>query len=475
MGSGPERTHQDAAKPSYPEHVGDFDAVLWNIEKDPQLRNTIAAVFVLDRNPDRTHMFERQEHVSRTIPGFRHRLVTPPLRLATPRWVVDQDFDPSYHLRFIAAPEPRTIDTVLDYARQSMMSGLDKDRPLWTFTVVEGLEGGQAAVIIKLHHVLTDGVGGLGMLPLVVDLTPEQRDLGPLPPVPEGEAMTRGALARDALGTSTRRVTGFVRDKGGAAVRNAPGAVRHPIGTAKTAVRNVQALGRILTPATKTLSPIMRDRRGWARFATLEIDLAALRGAAKSHGATLNDAFVTAVANGFARYHEQHGAPVEQLRATVVVNTRGPDDPPYGNHVSGGSFVMNVGTDDVAAYMAQYHDLIARARDDVRQPLANAMGPVLNGFGPLVSGVMGSILKHSDFVTSNIAGIDVPLYMGGAEIAAMYGFGPGMGTPANITLLSYRGTAFIGLNIDAGAVPDVEVLVDCVHQGFDTVLALAAG
>ena len=85
------------------------------------------------------------------------------------RSVVVRDFDLSYHLQWIAAPEPKTLDTVFEFARQSSMSGLDTDRPLWGFTVVEGLDGGRAAVVVKLHHVLTDGVGGIAMLPSIVN------------------------------------------------------------------------------------------------------------------------------------------------------------------------------------------------------------------------------------------------------------------------------------------------------------------
>ena len=86
---------------------------------------------------------------------------------------------------------------------------------------------------------------------------------------------------------------------------------------------------------------------------------------------------------------------------------------------------------------------------------------------------MGAAMKHVDFAASNVVGVNVPVYLGGAEMLAMYGFGPNMGTAADITLVSYRDTAFIGCNVDAAAVPDVDVLVDCVGHGFDAVLALA--
>ena len=128
-----------------PHHMGDLDAMLWGIEKDPLLRQTITVVLILDRAPDREVLLDRLERGSRTLPSFRHRLVEAPLRLSTPRWIVDPNFDLSYHVRWIGAPGDGSLDGVLEFARQSAMSGLDRERPLWTITVVEGLKGGQAA------------------------------------------------------------------------------------------------------------------------------------------------------------------------------------------------------------------------------------------------------------------------------------------------------------------------------------------
>jgi WS/DGAT/MGAT family acyltransferase len=327
---------------------------------------------------------------------------------------------------------------------------------------------------MNVHHVLTDGVGGISMLPHIVDLARDPGDLGPMPRMPDEQVPTRRELAREALGVTGERFRRFVRTAGTDVLQVTSRAVRHPRDAANGAARNLQALRRITTPPGKALSPIMVERRGWARFAVLETELAPLRRAAKSRGFTVNDAFLAALANGFARYHERHGSPVEQLRVAVPVNTRRPGDPPYGSHVSGGVLAIPVGTDDPASYMAKYHDLIAVTREDITHPLAGTLVTVLNGFAPLIPELVGSTMKRCDFVASNVPGVDVPLYLGGSEMLALYGLGPRSGTAANVTLVSYRGTAFVGLNIDAAAVPDVNVLADCIQQGFDAVASLAS-
>ena len=229
-----------------------------------------------------------------------------------------------------------------------------------------------------------------------------------------------------------------------------------------------------MTPPSTRLSPIMVERRGWSRFATLDVDLEALKGAAKSCGATVNDAFLAAAGYGMASYHHKHGAPVERLRAAVAVNTRRPGDSPYGNHARGGSLVIPAGADDPATCMRACHDAVALLRDDVRQPLTGAVVMLMSLLGPFVTGFAGAIMKNCDFAVSNVPGVDIPLFLAGAEVLAIYGFGPTMGTAANIALVSYRDTAFIGCHVDAAAVPDVDMLVECLRLGFDAVLAVNA-
>ena len=109
-------------------------------------------------------------------------------------------------------------------------------------------------------------------------------------------------------------------------------------------------------------------------------------------------------------------------------------------------------------------------KTDRSLPFTNVLAGTLN---LLPRGYVGGMLKHIDFLASNVPGIPIPLYLAGAEVDAFYAFGPTIGAALNITLMSYCGTCFVGINIDTGAVPDPDVLMGCLQSGFDEVLAIA--
>jgi diacylglycerol O-acyltransferase len=453
-------------------HVNDVDAFTWLVERDPLLRSTICSVVVLDRLPEWAQLVARMDRVSRQVPGFRQRLTEAPLRrLTPPQWVVDADFDLSFHLRRVAVPSPGGLEAVLELARTNAMAGLDRDRPLWDLTVVEGIEGDRAAVVIKMHHVLSDGVGGMQIAALLFDLEREPRDLGPMPPPPVGTPPTTVDLVRDALSFNASRAARTVTHAARGALAGAAHAVRDPRAVLADVRETLRAAGRVNAPMPETLSPVMTGRHGWWQFDVLDAPVDDLRATAKRAACTVNDAFLAAVVAGLASYHERHGVTVPELRVTMPISLRAADDPIGGNHASAGRFTVPVGSPGTAidTRMADIHELVARARHDSTMPLSNLAG-VVNVLGPRYAGTM---LKHIDFLASNVPGIEVPVYLAGAEALAFYGFGPPMGAALNVTLLSYRETAFIGVNSDAAAVPDRDVLVDCLRAGLEEVLAAA--
>ena len=134
----------------------DTDAFTWYMERDPILRSTVVVVAWLASSPDWDVLVANVDRATRLVPMLRHRVLEPPARLATPRWTVDDRFDLTWHLRRIDSPAPHSPETVVALARNAAMTAFDRSYPLWEFTLVERLEGDRAALVMKLHHSLTD-------------------------------------------------------------------------------------------------------------------------------------------------------------------------------------------------------------------------------------------------------------------------------------------------------------------------------
>jgi diacylglycerol O-acyltransferase len=444
----------------------DSDAFSWYMEADPMLRSTVASVIVLDHQPDVDRLLERADRACRITPGFRHKVVQAPLRLANPRWVVDEEFDLAFHARRIAAPAPGSLTDVFEYACQTAMAGFDRARALWEFTLVEGLEGGRAAVVMKMHHALTDGIGGMEMAKNLFDLEPVAANLGPMPPVPEAERSSSGALVRDALGHNVQRAADIACHGLPTVLKTGTYAMRHPATALKGGIGTVGSVARTIRPINSTLSPVMQRRRLSWHYDALTVPLDALREAAHSAGMTLNDAFLAALAGGLLEYHDRHAATVRELRLTMPISIRRSDDPLGGNRITLMRFKVPVGLRDPHARMRRIHELCLEARHERATAYTNAIAGALN---VLPRSYVGGMLKHVDFVASNVPGIAVPVYLAGARVAEWYAFGPTIGAALNTTLVSYDGTCYVGVNVDTGAVPDPTAMLACLRDGFEEV------
>lgn len=447
-------------------HMRPSDAFAWYMERDPLLRSTVVVVGLVDRPPDMQLLRRRVERASRVATAFRDRLVHPPLRLARPRWVQVADLDLDWHVRHVAVPSPAGLDEVLDIARTAASSAFDPARPLWHLTVVDGLADGRAAFVMAFHHALTDGIGGIHLAAELFDLErdPSPRDEGPPVRVEdlEGWRLLRDTVAHDAgslLGGALRLPATVLRESVHAA--------RHPLDTLRTAA----SVARTVEPYFTTMSPVMRQRRLERSLHVLEVPLPDLRLAAKAHGGRLNDAFLAAVTGGLRRYHGLHGSQVDHLRVTLPISLRTEADPDGGNRITLMRFKVPAGTEHAGERLWATHHAVERVRGERSLPHTQGIAAMLTLLPP---GVVGSMLKHVDFLASDVPGVPVPIYLAGSLVESWYPFGPTIGAALNVTLMSYQDRCCIGVNIDRGAVPDPELLMTCLREGFDEVLALAS-
>ena len=453
--------------------MGEFminsDAFAWEMERDASLRSTVVSIILLDRSPDWDVVVDRFQRVSRMVPMFRERVVEslPP---TPPRWEVDRDFDIDYHMRRIVAPEPGTFDTVLEMARRAEMAEFDRARPLWEVTLVDGLTDGQAALLFKLHHSLADGIGAMQIAMILFDTSPEPEDRGPLPPEPEVEA--RGLL--DPVLYPLRYDAALAAKAARIAVSSGPAAMlraaRRPLASAREAVGMGASVYRMVRPINQTGSPLMKRRRLVRRLGVHQVPMPALREAAHLAGGTLNDAFLAGVTGGLRRYHTKHGVDIGNLHVTMPMSIRSKDDPVAGNRLTLMRFDLPVGVVDPAERIRQIHVRASAVRHEPSLPYTQE---IAGGLNLLPWWYLSFVLRHVDFLASDVPGIPMPVYLGGAAVTKQYPFGPTIGAGVNVTLMTYVDTCALGINVDTGAIPDYELFYDCLVAGFEEVLALA--
>ena len=459
--------------------MSDADALMWHLEADAVLRSTILSTWILDRKPDVERFAAKAERATQLIPRLRQRVVADPLGLAPPKWEEDPHFDLRFHLRRTAlrSDGEGTMRELLDLAEPIAMQAFDKDRPLWELHVVEGLEGGRCAVIMKLHHAISDGVGLVKMTECMVERGPEPdpRDALPIAPLPV-QATSEGPLERVAEALGHRIRTGGQRGWRIASgiARNAGRALRNPIEVASQVGETVASAGRILAPASEPMSPIWRDRSSAVRFDAIEIPLADLKRAGKAVGGTVNDAFVAAIGGGIARYHAERGSGVDALRMLMPVNIRsGERADRAGNQFAPARFEVPVGIDNPAERIAAVGRTCRTQRDEPALPWTEEITNVLALLPPaLAVELFGAMQKTTDFTTSNVPGPRKATWVSGARVVGFLPFGPLAGAALNVTAFSYDGTMYLGLSSDPAAVEDTALLVECIRKGIDEVLAV---
>ena len=446
------------------------EALMWRAEGDPRLRSTITSLELLDTTPDWERFLAAHDWATRLVPRFRQRVVEPALGLGTPTWVVDPDFDLHYHVRRVRLPGDGSQEELLALAEQLAMVPFDKARSPWEVILIEGLAGGQAAYMLKLHHATTDGLGAVQLLGMLHSTSREPtKDKQQVPP-PEPEPTTpmdlmRGQLVRDVLGAPGRVVS-------------AAGGVARGLAGGPAAVGGALKFGgslrRMLADPETTGSPLLAERSLSWRFLAFDVGFAPLRAASKSVDASLNDAFVAALLGGFRRYHEELGSPIRTMPIAIPISIRKEGDGEGGNAIAAARLAAPVGIVDPGERMQAIGAQVRAARKEPAMAALGIVAPALARLpAPLISQLAGDLTKANDLQASNVPGIRDDRYIAGARIERAYGFGPLPGCATMITLVSHGDLCCIGVNLDPAAVTDVPRFERCLKEGFDEVLALA--
>jgi diacylglycerol O-acyltransferase / wax synthase len=424
--------------PAWFERIGPGDAQQLATDVGPVPAN-VGAALLLDAGPaaDAAALADVLANRLGTIPRMRQRLRAVPLGCGRPVWVDDPRFEPQHHVEIVDCAAPGDLGALLDIAVATVTRPLDRSRPLWRVRIVTGLSDGRVGVVLALHHVLADGMGGLALLAGLVDGIGEGWGAQP-PPRPEPSPR---ALRADAARSRWR------------ALRRAP--------RAAAALRPaLTELGRDRperAPRCSLNAPTGPRRR--ARVVTVE--LAPLQRAARDSGATVNDVLLVAVARAIGSVLRSRGECVPDLVISVPVSARTTATTErLGNQVG----VMPVrvpATRTAEEALVRVARTTAARRTEQRGTSAALIAPAFRALAALR--LFRPMIDRQRLVNSfltNMRGPERPATIAGASVRLV---APVTIATGNVSVafaaLSYAGALSITVMVDPDLVPELDLLV----------------
>ena len=449
------------------DQLSPMEAIMWRVGQDATLRMTVGALIILDRPPTTEALSERLAFAADQAPRLRRRPDDPTAMRARPAWVDDPDPAPERHLRSLSVASPGSMRQVLDLVGLLESIPFDPERSPWDVTLIEGLEDGRAALYLRAHHVLTDGVGGIRLLGLLLD-------------EPTWPRVERHAARRRGSGALSEPSANGDRSPGTFTITvDLPDAVRRFIDgvnaardlrPTETAVRGVQraldvanSVSRQLMVTGGPLSSRPASRSLLSRFEVISVEGARARlarprrqpqrpprGRRRRRPRALPRRARAAVRRAPPRHTDQ---PAPRPRGRRQLVRPGPP---------GGS---DLGRAARAAVRCRRRAAGAGAAG------AGAAGGVdasrrRSGACPtrLLLPALHAQADSVDFAATALPGLRGARHICGSLIEAIYPLGPRLGCPMNITAFGNDDRLDVGIALDPAALEQPDLLVECLTR-----------
>ncbi len=410
------------------------------------------------------------------IPRYRQRLEWVPYD-RRPVWIDDAEFAFDYHVRHTSLPRPGTEQQLKELAGRIVSTKLDRTKPLWEMWVVEGMSNDRFALIVKIHHCMIDGLSGVDLTTILLNVIPDGTIEDPLDWTPR-PAPTPTQLAVSEAARFTRRlIDGLAsfsdKAKDGLKISE------------RTLDKSIAALTSLrsgwLTPSGRTpLNPDIGPNR---RFDWTEMDLGEVKEVKNALGGSVNDV-VLAVATGAIRKFLSDDRDFDptgaEFRAMNPVSTRSADQMgKLGNQIAMWLIELPIGEENPET---RYNLIKERTRNlkDTNQALGAATIVELSSGTPitllsLANRVVGSKIRPFNITVTNIPGPQFPMYLLESQMQGNYPMVPlwaqhGIG----LALFSYNGKLQWGVQADYNTLPDSDAFINAIRVSFQELRDLAS-
>lgn len=518
------------------QHLSALDALFLYLET-PETPMHVGSLFLLEKPkghrgsfyPNIRRMIESRMHLA---PLFSRKLAFMPFDLANPMWVHDDNVDLDWHIRLMTLPKPGSVAQLEAAVAKLHEAMLDRDRPLWQFTIIEGLASGEVAFTSRVHHAGLDGQGGVALAQAVLDIeptaapraqktntkeTPRNTLRHTMPPsaakmlsaafrnsvAQYGKILKAGAGAVKSIGAAGAKtvmaLTSSQAKKMGAPTEQLSGlanmaelagAVGKSVAKIKTSDTPLQAAKKLLPAGMKLgpRTPLNVAITGKRSFATAQIPLSEAKALAKHFDVKLNDIILATVSGALRLFYADDKAILNKaMIGAVPASLRTPGDTSQNNQVT--MMLINMATNiaDPAKRMAAIRESSAGAKM-LTGNMKGAMTAVTSDLPtlgiPWLMGIITPLYKTAvstnripvvaNLVISNVPGPPMQLYMAGAKLKSYYPVSiVAHGLALNITIHSYAGSLDYGFIAAKEQVPKLAYLIKCLLAAHQELMAVA--
>lgn len=402
-----------------------------------------------------------------TVPRFRQVLRTHQLDLSPPEWVEDEQFDISHHVHRAALPHPGDDATLFRFVAEVMERRLDRDRPLWECWIVEGVEGGRWALLMKMHHCIADGLATMRILAGLGD---------------DGDGVGYAAKLHTSRETPKSRrwsptlnlnPVSWMTGMWNLASSAASSAAVVLAGTAEV------TSGLLRPAATSSLNGPVSTMR---RISSARVALADVWAICDEFDVTVNDVALAAITHSYRAAMIRRGERPERssLRTLVPVSIRGAGDG-AGNRVSLMLPFLPVNKDDPLQQLQAVHRRLSRAKSSGQREAGGAALAAADLLPfPVTAWLVRAVTKlpQRGVVTlaTNVPGPRRRMRMMGRDVVRVIPIPPiALQLRTGIAIISYADELVFGITADFDATPDVDDLARGIEDGVARLAALCTG
>jgi WS/DGAT/MGAT family acyltransferase len=412
------------------------------------------------------------------VPAFRRKLATVPLNLGRPYWVEDEDFDLDYHLHRVAVPAPGGDKETAEVTAEILSRPMDRSRPLWQMSILEGRTDGLIGIVSQLHHSTIDGITGANMMAELFDLEP---GAPPRKPIPDSWEPEHKPSELAMIGRAVYDIIG------------------RPVNAAKLVPGTVLGVGKLLTRRTRGApgmpAPFTAPRTSFNATVTphrvvayTHVPLEDVKRVKNAFGVKLNDVVVALCSGALRRYlADRDELPDRSLIAAIPVSVHDRsadregttkvsvmfsslesdvDDP--------GERLRAIAATNIAA--KEEHELVGA---QLLQNWAEHAAPNTFSLAARVYSSLRIADRHPvvhNLIVSNVPGPPIPLYFAGGKLVALHPLGPVMdGAGLNVTVLSNMDVLGFGFIACRELMPQLWDLADAVPLALAELLEAADG